>query len=99
MLSRCQRHEFRRIPVRDIIAQLESIAAGENLQTTPEALILVARQSTGSMRDAISLLDQLASTGEMITLELAQSVLGTATVQSIFEIVASVIDRDPARWP
>ena len=97
VLSRCQRHEFRRIPVRDIITQLESIVAGENLKATPEALILVARQSTGSMRDAISLLDQLASTGEVITLELAQSVLGTATVQSIFDIVASVIDRDPAK--
>jgi len=97
VLSRCQRHEFRRIPVRDIITQLEAIAAGESLQVTPEALTLVARQSTGSMRDAISLLDQLASTGGTITLELAQSILGTATSQSIFEIVSALIDHDSAK--
>jgi DNA polymerase-3 subunit gamma/tau len=97
VLSRCQRHEFRRIPVRDIIAQLESIAAGENLQVAPEALTLVARQSTGSMRDAISLLDQLASTGGTITLELAQSVLGTVTGQSLVDLVAALIDRDAAK--
>jgi len=97
VLSRCQRHEFRRIPVRDIITQLETIAAGESLQIAPEALKLIARQSTGSLRDAISLLDQLASTGRTITLELAQSVLGTVTGQSIIEIVTALIDRDSAR--
>lgn len=97
VLSRCQRHEFRRIPVRDIKTQLDAIAAEEHLQVTPQALELVARQSTGSMRDAISLLDQLASTGQNITLELTQSVLGTATGQSIFTLVAALIDHDPAR--
>ncbi len=63
VLSRCQRHEFRRIPVADIVHQLQGMADQEGISVEPEALTLIARQSTGAMRDAISLLDQLASTG------------------------------------
>ncbi len=85
--SRCQRHEFRRIPVADIVAYLKQVAASENLQVEPEALTLVARQSTGSLRDAISLLDQLASSGQNVTLEMAQAVLGTAASQAVIDLV------------
>src|SRR5512139_3991414 len=74
VLSRCQRHEFRRIPVKEIIDNLRAMADEEKIQVDPEALSLVARQATGSMRDAISLLDQLASAGKSITLQLAQDV-------------------------
>ena len=63
------------------------MAENENLQIDPEALTLIARQATGAMRDAISLLDQLASTSGEINLELAQTVLGTATSQAVIEIV------------
>jgi DNA polymerase-3 subunit gamma/tau len=96
VLSRCQRHEFRRIPVTDIVANLEQLSEKENLQTTPDALTLIARQSTGSLRDAISLLDQLASTGEPITLELTQSILGTTTSQAVIEVIDALLVRDPA---
>ncbi|HLE51978.1 MAG TPA: DNA polymerase III subunit gamma/tau [Anaerolineales bacterium] len=96
VLSRCQRHEFRRIPVTEIMTYLNDLAAGENLQVTPEALGLIARQATGSLRDAISLLDQLASTGQEISLELAQSVLGTAASQAVMAVVAALIAHDPA---
>ena len=64
VLSRCQRHEFRRIPVVDIVAYLTDQAAAEGIPVDPEALTLIARQATGSLRDAISLLDQLASAGD-----------------------------------
>jgi len=93
VLSRCQRHEFRRIPVQDIVSHLKTISKSEKLKVDDEALILIARQSTGAMRDAISLLDQLASTGERITLEKAQSVLGTATNQAVVDLVAAMLDR------
>src|SRR5450759_1483510 len=85
VLSRCQRHEFRRIPVAEIVTQLKGLAAQESLQVEPEALTLIARQSTGSLRDAISLLDQLASVGEVITLKTTQAVLGTATSQVVID--------------
>ena len=96
VLSRCQRHEFRRIPVNDIVAYLKEIIAGEHLQADDDALQLIARQSTGCMRDAISLLDQLSSSGENITLPIAQNVLGTATHQSVFELVNAILEADTA---
>ena len=96
VLSRCQRHEFRRIPVNEIIAHLKQIVAAEGLQTEDEALTLLARQATGALRDAISLLDQLASTGQAITLERAQQVLGTATSQSVLEIVDAIQSNQSA---
>ncbi len=93
VLSRCQRHEFRRIPVKEIVENLKTMAEEEKIQADPEALSLVARQATGSMRDAISLLDQLASAGDNITLKLAQDVLGTATSQAVIAVIEAMIKR------
>jgi DNA polymerase-3 subunit gamma/tau len=96
VLSRCQRHEFRRIPVKDIVHYLKKIVKKEKIEAEEEALTLVARQATGAMRDAISLLDQLASTGKPVTLELAQEVLGTATSQSVLNLWEAILKRDAA---
>ncbi|HEX7621665.1 MAG TPA: DNA polymerase III subunit gamma/tau [Anaerolineales bacterium] len=96
VLSRCQRYEFRRVPIDGIVGQLQNIATHEKLTTEPEALMLIARQSAGGMRDAISLLDQMASTGKEITLALTQTVLGTATNQTVIDLVGAVYDRTPA---
>jgi DNA polymerase-3 subunit gamma/tau len=96
VLSRCQRHEFRRVPVDEIVANLKYIITAENLAADDEALTLIARQSAGGMRDAQSLLDQLASTGTKITLALAQTVLGTATSKTVLDIINSVLDHQPA---
>ncbi len=96
VLSRCQRHEFRRVPVDEIVAQLKRIAQEENIQAEDDALTLIARQSAGGMRDAISLLDQLASSGQTIDLALTQTVLGTATSQTVLDLIASIADRRPA---
>jgi DNA polymerase III subunit gamma/tau len=96
VLSRCQRHEFRRVPVDEIVANLKKIVKAENIQADDDALIQIARQSAGGMRDAQSLLDQLSSTGDRITLALAQTVLGTATSQIVLDIIASIMEHDPA---
>lgn len=96
VLSRCQRHEFRRIPVQTIVSTLKSLGEQEGLQADDDALTLIARQATGSLRDAISLLDQLASTGGPIRLELAQTVLGTAASQMVAELVEAMQKRDAA---
>jgi DNA polymerase III subunit gamma/tau len=96
VLSRCQRHEFRRITVQEILDNLRGIVESEALQADGEALTLVARQATGSIRDAQSLLDQLSSAGERISLDLAQSVLGTAPSQALLEIVESIDEGRPA---
>ena len=96
VLSRCQRHEFRRVPIDEIVANLKKIAASENMQADEEALALIARQSAGGMRDAQSLLDQLSSTGTKITLALAQQVLGTATSQTVLDVAKSILENQPA---
>ena len=70
---------------------------GEDIQVEPQALTLIARQATGSMRDAISLLDQLASSDELITLEMAQTVLGTAASQAVIDILDALLNQQPAQ--
>ena len=72
------------------------MATAEKVEVDDDALLVIARQSTGSMRDAISLLDQLASTGEHITLATAQTVLGTATSQLVFGLVDALQTRKAA---
>jgi len=90
VISRCQRHDFRRIPLNFILGELKHIVAQEKINVDAEALTLIARQATGSMRDAISLLDQLASTGELISLNVAQLVLGSATSEHVVNLVQAM---------
>ena len=96
VISRCQRYDFRRIPLNYIVSQLQLIAHEEKIQVEPEALTLIARQSTGSMRDAISLLDQLASAGEAIDLAGAQQVLGAATSEHVVHLVQALASKKAA---
>jgi DNA polymerase-3 subunit gamma/tau len=91
VLSRCQRYDFRRVPVEAIVGQLQKIVSHEKYSAEPEALALIARQSAGGMRDAISLLDQMASSGKEITLGFTQIVLGTATSQTVIELIDSIL--------
>jgi DNA polymerase-3 subunit gamma/tau len=93
VLSRCQRHEFRRIPVLEIVSYLREMARQEKIEVTEDALHVIARQSTGAMRDAISLLDQLASSGDTISLEKAQEILGVAASQSVLDVVQSLVEK------
>lgn len=97
VLSRCQRHEFRRIPVPVIIKKLTELTEKEQIQIEPDALSLVARQATGAMRDAISLVDQLSSVSKTITLEIAQEVLGTATSQSVIDLVEAILAENSGK--
>jgi DNA polymerase-3 subunit gamma/tau len=94
IVSRCQRFDFRRIPVQDVVQRLAYVAAQEGLQAEPEALEMIARQGTGAMRDALSLLDQLTSYGDEITLAQAQMVLGTVGGEAAARVVACLADRD-----
>lgn len=94
VLSRCQRHVFRRVPITDITKHLTDLVEKEGLEITPDALTLIARQATGSLRDAVSLLDQLVSTGQPVNLELAQSILGVSTNQAVLEIITALSGGD-----
>jgi DNA polymerase III subunit gamma/tau len=95
ILSRCQRFEFRRIPLNEIMERLQALVDYEGSQAEAAALELVARQATGSLRDAISLLDQLlAEPGDVLTLSMAQAVLGTATSDSVRDLTSAIIAGD-----
>ena len=94
VLSRCQRHEFRRIPTDVISSYLDEKVRDGGYEIEPEALQLISRQATGSLRDATSLLDQLLSMGEAVTLEQAQEVLGTALDETVGDLVQAIADRE-----
>jgi DNA polymerase-3 subunit gamma/tau len=95
--SRCQRFDFRRIRVSDIAERLAYIVAQEGFSAEPAALEYIARQGAGSMRDAISLLDQLtAYGGQTLTLELVQGVLGAVASQSVVDLVEALIAQNVA---
>jgi DNA polymerase-3 subunit gamma/tau len=96
VLSRCQRHEFRRLPFSTIADYLEGKCAQEGLAVEREALDLIARQATGSLRDAVSMLDQLASTGEKVTLARTRAVFGTVSSEAVNQVVAALAAGDRA---
>lgn len=95
ILSRCQRLDFRRIPVLDIINQLKRIIAKERIKLDEEVLFTIARASDGSLRDAESVLDQLTSfTKDKISVLEASSLLGVLEEDILFDITDQIIKRD-----
>lgn len=92
--SRCQRFDFRRISLQTIVGRLASIAEQESVTVEPAALELIAHQATGAVRDAISLLDQLTSYGNEITLDQVQMVLGTVASDAAGKIAECLADAD-----
>ncbi len=95
ILSRCQRLDFRRIPLMEITAQMEKIVAEEKIEIDKEVLFAIARASDGSLRDAESLLDQLSSfSKDRISLKDIVSVLGVVEQDALFEIADRIIQKD-----
>ncbi len=107
ILSRCQRFDFRRISSREIVQRLSDIARDENLQVTQGALLLIAREAEGSMRDAQSLLEQVLSyavpttagqdSGVQIDERILQDILGIAERRLLYEISKAVFEGQPKR--
>ncbi len=94
--SRCQRFDFKRIPLQAIVDRLAYIAGEEGVTVEPAALELIAHSSTGALRDAVSLLDQLTSYGDKITVDQVQMVLGTVPSEAANKLVACLADGDIA---
>ena len=95
--SRCQRFDFRRIPTGEIVAHLAEILKSEGSQADADSLVAIARRSTGSMRDAVSLLDQLLSYGdERLTLGRVEGVLGLVNAQTIGKLTDFLAAHDAA---
>ena len=92
ILSRCQRYDFRRITVEEIAGRLKELTTAENLSVEDRALRYVATAADGSMRDAISLLDQCVAfyLGETLTYDKVLEVLGTVDVSIFGKLMVNI---------
>ena len=96
VLSRCQRFDFKRIPSDVILEQMKKILAKEKAEIELEGIQAIAREAAGSMRDALSLTDQvLAFGGEQITAEQVYEALGLAQSGLFSEVIQQVVDNRP----
>jgi DNA polymerase-3 subunit gamma/tau len=94
--SRCQRYDFKRIPLRELMQKLQRIAEREGLTTDEVGLALLAREADGSLRDAESLLDQVAAwSNGTINEQTVREALGVADRQALFHVVDAILARDP----
>lgn len=96
ILSRCQRFDFRRIPPEDISARLLEVANNEGISLTNEAALLIARIADGALRDALSILDQCAGSGEAVTVETVSSCAGLLGRGYLFELSDAVYSGNAA---
>lgn len=96
ILSRCQRHSFKRIDAPQIAEYLRLIASREKLSLSPEAAELIARLADGGVRDALSLLDQ-CSASENIDLEAVYSAMGLAGNRRTYQLMERIIAHESAK--
>jgi DNA polymerase-3 subunit gamma/tau len=95
--SRCQRFDFKRIPLAAAIGRLQTICDGENIAADLEALELIARQATGSLRDGTNLLDQLATSyGGELTVERVRAGLGLIADERVARLARVTLAGDLA---
>ena len=95
VLSRCQRFDFRRIGVEVLTAQLRGIADAEGIEIPDEALALIAREATGSARDAVNLLDRIwAAHGSSVSLENAVDALGLSIDKRALDLARAALTKD-----
>ena len=95
ILSRCQRFDFKRVSSKDIASRMSYICKKENIEAEEKALSLIARNSQGALRDALSILDQCMSFGnEKIEYNDVIELLGTVNIDELFELSQSIIDEN-----
>src|SRR4030043_978861 len=98
ILSRCQRYDFKRIPLREITESLKRIVEEEKIQINPRGLLSIAQESEGSMRDAQSLLDQVISySGKNIRDEDIVEVLGLIDWKVLNDTIEAIASQDIER--
>ena len=90
IISRCQRFDFRRIPLDAMVKHLGKIAANENINIHIEALTLVAQIAQGGLRDAESLLDQLSLLDGEITVEAVWDLVGSVPEQDLLSLIEAI---------
>ncbi|MCM1185549.1 MAG: DNA polymerase III subunit gamma/tau [Lachnoclostridium sp.] len=96
ILSRCQRYDFKRISIETITGRMKELMAQEQMQAQEKALRYIAKTADGSMRDALSLLDQCIAfhLGEELTYDKTLDVLGAVDTAVFSRLLRCVLERD-----
>lgn len=95
ILSRCQRYDFRRIPINEIVEKLASICKEEKIKISKESLYVIAKKADGSLRDSQSILDQVISfCGQDIKAEDIANILGVIDYEFFFECSDAITNKD-----
>ncbi|UCE67513.1 MAG: DNA polymerase III subunit gamma/tau [Candidatus Zixiibacteriota bacterium] len=98
ILSRTQRYDFKRIPVSSLAEAINSIAQKEGLIIDPDAALMIAKKADGSLRDAISLLDQLSSFSDSkIDIAGAAEILGIVKTEFLFNVTLALTAHDTSK--
>ena len=98
ILSRCQRFDFRKIPLPRVVSRLREIVEAEGIAISDRSLALVARRGEGSMRDSLSTLDQvIAFCGEQVADLDVQGLLGMVDRRLLLDAAEGVLERDTRR--
>jgi len=95
IISRCQRFDFRRIQLEAMVKHLSDIASKENINISPDAVTLVAQLSQGGLRDAESLLDQLALLPGEVTPDKVWDLVGTVSEQDLLKLLNAIAQDKP----
>ena len=94
IISRCQRFDFRRIPLEPMVTHLSNIAQREAIAIAPEAVQLVAQLSQGGLRDAESLLDQLSLLEGQITIDRVWELVGAVPERDLLTLIQAIATND-----
>lgn len=97
VLSRCQHLAFKRIPMDTIIERLKHICSVEGIKISDDALQVIARAADGSMRDSLTILDQVSSFAEEITADDVAQLLGVSDAGMVAGIAGAIFDGDQKR--
>jgi DNA polymerase-3 subunit gamma/tau len=100
IVSRCQRFDFQRIPVNDLIGRLRYIADEEKIIISDESILSIAKKANGGLRDALSLLDQISAfslgTGE-VSSEIVFQVLGMVSGEYLAKLAEAIAEKEPIK--
>ncbi len=95
IISRCQRFDYRRIPLEEMVGHLQYIAQQEKMNITAEAVTIVAQIANGGLRDAESLLDQLSLLSGTITVEKVWDLVGAVPERDMLALLKAIFTKDP----
>ncbi len=98
IVSRCQSFDFKKVSVEDIVSTITNIVEKEGITASKQALYSIAREAKGSLRDSLSILDQVISfAGKTFDQDEVKAILGFVDRNVVFDIVKGIVENDPKK--